>query len=256
MKKPFFQHMLFWSIFTVLIVAAFFLQFALIGYRFLALVCIGIAGLMLCFKGLKLLSEKEITWAKVVRKVLLVVVILFTVAAGITGVCIALNCGGNPNTQCEYVIVLGAGVHGNTPSLSLRSRIDAAYQYLSEHPDAVAVVSGGKGSGENISEAQCMCDHLVAKGIAPDRIWMEDKSTSTRENLHYSLALIENRTGSPPESINILSNEFHLLRATLMAKEEGVTAYGIPARTPLRLLFVTYFLREIAALWNYWIFGG
>ena len=101
-----------------------------------------------------------------------------------------------------------------------------------------------------------MYQDLTAKGIDPERIWMEDKSTSTRENLRFSLALIEEKTGSRPEKIHVLSNEFHLSRAGLMAKDEGVTAFGIPAKTPYLSLFINYFLREIAALWNYWILGG
>jgi uncharacterized SAM-binding protein YcdF (DUF218 family) len=101
-----------------------------------------------------------------------------------------------------------------------------------------------------------MFDDLVSKGIDPARIWMEDKSTSTRENIRFTMALLEQRTGGRPERINVISNEFHLLRAGLMAKDEGVTAYGIPAKTPYTSLFINYFLREIAALWNYWIFGG
>lgn len=256
MKTQRIQTLLFWIIFTALILLGLFLFFCLVGYSFSALISFGIAAVMLCFKGLNLLIQKEKPWAKTLRTVLVICVSLVFIAALITGCFIAVNCSGRPNAECEYVVVLGAGVHGTTPSLSLRSRIDAAYTYLIGHPDTVAVVSGGQGPGEDISEAQCMFDHLVAKGIDPARIWMEDKSTSTRENLRFSLAVMEAHTGSRPAEILVLSNEFHLLRARLLAEDEGVIAYGVPAKTPYTSLFINYFLREIAALWNYWILGG
>lgn len=85
---------------------------------------------------------------------------------------------------------------------------------------------------------------------------MEDKSTSTRENLQYTLALIEARTGARPEKAGILTNDFHLYRAGLFAREEGLTPIGICAETGWFALELNYFLREIAGVWYYIIFGG
>lgn len=246
----------FWSIFTLLILLGLFLLFAVVGYSFSAMVSFGLAGLMLCFKLMRHLIRKDKMWAKVLYTAMNILLTVVLTAIVVTGWHIAQGCAGNPNPNCEYVVVLGAGVHGTTPSLSLRSRLDAAYEYLTQHPAAIAIVSGGQGQGEDISEAQCMFDELTARGIDPGRIWMEDKSTSTRENMKFSLALIEERTGSRPEELNVLSNEFHLTRARLLANREGVTAYGIPAKTPYTSLFVNYFLREIAAYLNDLIFGG
>lgn len=258
MKKENFNflRLLFWGAVAAFILLGLFLLFAVVGYSFSALVSFGLAGLMLWFKMMRHLIRKDRMWAKMLYVVMNILITVVLTAAVVTSVHIAKGCAGNPNPDCEYVVVLGAGVHGTTPSLSLRSRLDAAYEYLTAHPDAIAIVSGGQGPGEDISEAQCMFDDLVSKGIDPARIWMEDKSTSTRENIRFTMALLEQRTGSRPEKINVLSNEFHLLRAGLMARDAGVTAYGIPAKTPYTSLFINYFLREIAALWNYWIFGG
>lgn len=246
----------FWSVFALLILLGLFLLFALVGYSFSALVSFGLAALMLWFKLMRHLIRKEKKWAKVLYRTVNILLCVAVVVCFSTGWHIAEGCAGDPNPQCEYVVVLGAGVHGTTPSLSLRSRLDAAYEYLTQHTTAIAIVSGGQGPGEDISEAQCMLDDLTAKGIDPSRIWMEDKSTSTRENVRYSLALIEERTGSRPEELNVLSNEFHLSRARLLASREGVIAHGIPAKTPYTSLFINYFLREIAAFLNDSIFGG
>ena len=153
------------------------------------------------------------------------------------------------------MIVLGAGINGSTPSRSLQDRIDAAYAYLTEHPQVQCIVSGGQGPGENLTEAQCMYDHLTAMGIDGSRIWLEDRSTSTLENIEFSLNVIEEKTGSRPDAAGILSSEYHLYRAGLFAKQQGLTAVGIPARTYWRHLFVSYFVREIFAVLYYSILG-
>lgn len=140
--------------------------------------------------------------------------------------------------------------------MSLQERIDAAYCYLLDHPDAVCVVSGGQGRWEEISEAKCMYNELTAMGIDPQRIWMEDQATNTQENLRFSLDLIESRTGIRPEEIGLVSSEYHLYRAGLFAQEEQVTAIGIPARTAWISLRINYFLREIVAVWYYTLLGG
>ena len=101
-----------------------------------------------------------------------------------------------------------------------------------------------------------MFNALTAMGIDPDRLWMEDKSTSTQENLNFSLALIEAKTGSRPQILGLVSSEFHLYRAGLYAADCGVTAVGIPAHTGWLSLQLNYYLREVAAVWKYMIFGG
>ena len=120
----------------------------------------------------------------------------------------------------------------------------------------ICIASGGQGTDEDISEAQCIFDHLTAMGIDKSRIWLEDKSTSTWENLHFSLNLIEENTGTRPEKIGILSSEYHLFRASLFADACGVESVGIPAPTSRFSLRVNYYLREVAGVWHYLILGG
>lgn len=118
----------------------------------------------------------------------------------------------------DYVIVLGAQVRGDVPSKALYKRIQKAEEYLKENPGTVAVLSGGKGNGENISEAQAMFDSLVAAGIDEERLLMEDKSTSTVENLKFSGKL----TGKEAK-IGIISQNFHIYRALKLAEHQGFT---------------------------------
>ncbi len=241
------------AFFTVL---GLILTFAVVGYRFSALICFGIVCLLVCYKLLRLLARKHPAAAKVLRRMLTACVCIGVILAAITGSLIVAAGFGSPETDCQYVVVLGAGVHGDTPSLSLRNRLDAAYDYLSAHPEAVCIVSGGQGAGENISEALCMFRDLTEKGIDPGRIWMEERATSTEENLAFSLELIEARTGVRPTQVGIVSSEYHLYRAGLFAKAQGIQSVGIPAKTSWLSMRINYFLREIAGVWHYMIFGG
>lgn len=226
------------------------------GYSFSALVLWGICAVVVCYRILKLLGKKFPKTAKVLHRILTIGLCIGIASAMITGIFVFRGCFGDPKKDCDYVIVLGAGVNGTVPSLSLRERINGAYSYLTAHPDTVCIVSGGQGNNEHISEAQCMFNELTRMGIDESRIWMEDKSTSTKENLRFSLTLIESRTGQRPAEIGLVSSEYHLFRAGLFAADEGVKAVGIPAQTSWVSLRINYFLREIVAVWAYLLFGG
>lgn len=112
-----------------------------------------------------------------------------------------------PPEGLDAIIVLGARVDENGPSGSLRQRISAARVYLEENPDTVCIASGGQGEDEPMSEAECIRDHLVAGGIDADRILLEDRSTSTEENMRYSLPMLRSLE-TDVESVGIVTNDF------------------------------------------------
>lgn len=238
-----------------MILLAVFLETAVVGYQFSALLCLGIAGVTGIYLMLSLLAGKCPGLVRGISLILTGCLTVGAVAAAVTGSIIVRAAAGQ-RRDCAYVVVLGAGVNGTEPSLSLRNRIDAAYDYLTAYPTAICVVSGGQGTGEQITEASCMQRELVARGIASSRIWMEDAATNTRENIRFSLDLIEKKTGDRPTEIGLISSEYHLYRAGLLAKAEGVNACGIPAKTTWITLRVNYYLREIAAVWYYTVLGG
>lgn len=181
---------------------------------------------------------------KILGKLLLAILIIALVTGGII-----LYAAQGSEGEFSYLVVLGTTVEGTAPSPMLKDRIDAAATYLTDHEDVICVVAGGKGDEKNLSEAKCMYNGLVAAGIDPSRILLEDKATTTAENFTHSLALLEDLTGSKPQTIGVLSSEFHLLRASFLAKDHGVTAVTIPANTSDSGTFVTYFLREIVMVW-------
>lgn len=159
----------------------------------------------------------------------------------------------DPPDEGSTVVVLGCKVNGAKPSLMLERRLEAAYEYLNEHETAVCIVSGGQGSNEGISEAQCMYNYLTEKGISPERVIMENKSSTTSENLEFSKEIID-RYGLS-ENIAIATDGFHELRASIIAEKAGLNPTGaVSAETPAYLL-ATYHFRETIAVLNELIFG-
>ena len=148
------------------------------------------------------------------------------------------------------VVVLGCRVYGEQPSLSMIGRLDAAYEYLVENPDSACILSGGKGDDENISEAECMYRYLVEKGIDAARLYKEEASVNTRENLLYSKNLIEEHGLNPV--IAIATSEYHEYRAGRIAKNLGFTCAAVPGRTPI-WLFPTEYVRELYGILYEWI---
>jgi uncharacterized SAM-binding protein YcdF (DUF218 family) len=202
------------------------------------------------------LKKKHPKAAKVLRWILTVGVIMGVLVFVVTGSFILRAGRQIPHEPIPYVAVLGARVHDYGPSASLQERIDTAYDYLTAHPDTVAILSGGQGNDEPVSEAQCMYDRLTERGISPERLLMEDRSTSTWLNLSYSLDLIEAETGSRPSRLGVISSEYHLFRTGLQAREYGLEVIGIPAKTGSFDRWLHYFVREIAGVWHYLLLGG
>ncbi len=147
--------------------------------------------------------------------------------------------------QGSTVIVLGCQVRGTYPSLMLRQRIGAAARYLEEHPDAVCIVSGGKGDDEQISEAECMFENLVSLGISPDRIYMEDKSVNTVENIAFSKKIIEEHRLSTDTAI--VTDIFHEYRASRIVKNAELGYGSVPAEVSWYLI-PTFYVRELIAI--------
>lgn len=132
----------------------------------------------------------------------------------------------------DYLIVLGTYVDGDKPSESLAQRLDKAMEYMETNEEVIVIVTGGKGTEEQLSEAYVMATYLMDKGVDPERILMEDQATSTRENLIFSYEMIPK--GS---SVGVVTNSFHVYRTMALARKlELDSAVGIAAPSDKLLL--------------------
>ena len=158
-----------------------------------------------------------------------------------------------PAGGADAVIVLGGGIRGSTPTLTLKYRLDAAVDYIEGDPGALVIVSGGMGADERFTEAYVMKNYLIAAGVDPERIIEEDRSLSTAENFEFSRGIISERLGENAKVV-FVTTRFHVFRSELTAKKLGLEAEGVPARGVWYLTLNDY-LRECAALTLYFLRG-
>lgn len=188
----------------------------------------------------KFRSKKAV---KVITNIFCILFICFSAYAVILSGMIIFRSGERPPADVDTVIVLGCKVNEDgSPSTTLKMRLNKTAELL-ENNSAMCIVSGGKGRDEIISEAECMKNYLVSCGIDESRIIVEDKATSTKENIKYSLALI----GEKPDRCALVTSNYHCLRAKLIAKEEGLKTYSVPTFSPREML-ATYIARELFAI--------
>ena len=197
--------------------------------------------------------------------------------------------------QYDYIIIHGAGLDGPRPTPLLAGRIDKALElWNKQHQHGKFVVSGGQGADEIVSEAQAMRDYLLEKGVPAAAILMEDKSTTTWENLRYSLAIINadrttdvdvtssaavasgavtttasdatasDASGTAASSGDfttaVVTSDFHVFRCAEYAHNLGIKADGIGSHTK-GWYWPTAFIREFIAitkahLWPYLVIVG
>lgn len=174
------------------------------------------------------------------------VLLFFWILFAITLIPICRAMGKKTETSVDYLIVLGAQVRGRRITNSLMRRLDAALEYLEGHPETKAIVSGGQGRDEHISEAEAMAEYLMNHGILPGRILLENTSTSTWENLKHSRAVLcESKV-----SVAIVTNNFHLYRAMKQGERVGFQNISGIAATAQPVLQLNYLVREcVAVLW-------
>ena len=247
----------FWIPTAALLALGLVFYFAVYGFRFAGVLLFLAAGVVLAFGIVDALRGRFPRFSRWATRIGLILVCLgLVLAAGTAGWVVSAGRGA-ADPEAQWVVVLGAGVNGETPSLTLRTRIDAAAAYLEEHPDVPVVLSGGQGPGEAITEAECMRRALVRRGADESRLYPEERSTSTQENLRYSRAILEELGVDPAQRVAIVTSDFHLCRARLMW---GGDTAAVPAHLPSTLYFqcltVNYFIREAFGLAAYFVYGG
>ncbi len=155
----------------------------------------------------------------------------------------------------DAIIVLGAGLRGSRPSSTLKGRLDAAYDYHKENPDALIVVSGGKGHDEDITEAQAMETYLIELGVPKEKIVKEEKSTSTFENFVFSKKILDGLLGDDYK-IAYISNDYHVFRAGHIAKKAGFENKTHTHSNTIWHSILPGTLRECIGVMKYFVLGN
>ncbi len=230
---------------TVLAFLSLFFRFGMRGYDYISYTFAFFALLILVlhFAGSGL------------RRVVIILTSLGLIYFCLVEIPIIKNSRTDPEPGRDYLVVLGAAVHGDVPSLALTHRLEGALEYMQAYPDSVAILSGGQGDGENISEAQCMQDWLFTRGIPMERLIIEDRSTSTAENLKNSFAIIRELGGDPDGNVAIVSSSYHLYRAKTMARFLDVEAVGVAGSPGFPIFTLSCYIREAFGVTHLLVFG-
>ncbi|GAA0740980.1 YdcF family protein [Clostridium oceanicum] len=184
-------------------------------------------------------------------KVSSIIIIIFIIILGIIGINIKSFGNKSKPHKSDCVIVLGCSVYGKTPSPFLVERVKEGLKLVKEGYADYIIVSGGKGPGEDISEAEAMKRYLLKKGLKENQIIKEDKSLTTMDNLTNSKKVMNEKGFN---STIIVSNKFHLKRASLMAKKVDLDASYSGVYVKEYESHETYgFLREIPAVIKFYI---
>lgn len=193
------------------------------------------------------IPEKKRRFARSIKRITFAALILGLVLLAGTEAVILSAAGGTGGGDAKTVIVLGAGLRGDEPSLILRSRLETALDYLEAHPEARVVVCGGQGPDEDWPEAWVMAKWLTQNGVAEGRIFQEDRSHNTRENLENARIILETEGLEGP--LLLVSSRSHLFRARRLAGQLGMKTETLGAPTPQVWLIPSVYLREACSVW-------
>ncbi|MCD2491417.1 YdcF family protein [Lacrimispora sp. NSJ-141] len=228
-------------IYYCMIVSYAGIQASFSGFWLILGILAGVLAVLLSMKKIHMTFRHFPLWVKVpLRTTIVLGILCFAAVEGF----IMLHMFSSPEEPVDYLIVLGAQVRGDTVTKSLKYRLDTAADYLGEHPDTRVIVTGGKGPGENISEAAAMRNYLMDRGIDKKRIVLERYATNTVQNLLYSKSLLV----SSKVSVGVVTNSFHVFRSVSIARKLGMeNVTGIAAESD-KLLLPNYMVREFFAV--------
>lgn len=180
------------------------------------------------------------------------VLIFACIAAVAVGMMMYMYSGAYLPEPPKTVIIMGCQVIDDQPSVMLQNRIDAAYAYLSENEDAVCIATGGVGDSASISEAEVIRRELVELGVDGDRIYLEDKSTSTDENLANAAAIIDKN--ELDTNVAIVTDGYHQMRSQKTAAKYGLASLAVSCQTPWYVA-EPMIIREMCAIIKCTVFG-
>ncbi len=253
MEKKIFMNVI-WLVLALICLGYFIMcaSYAGIGSSFIFIWLIGAVFFGLIFTVRLLEIKGVIHVAKALRICFIAVMVLGVSLFVFVEVIIIKGIMTKPQDNCDYIIVLGCQIRGDHITRSLKNRLNVAADYATDNPYTTIIVSGGKGKGENTTEAYAMYNYLVSKGIDGSRIIQEDKSTDTSENMKCSVKYIDNKDAL----VGIVTNNFHVARSRLLARHVGLNnTCGMPAESD-HVLFINYMVREAVGIVKDFVFGN
>lgn len=198
--------------------------------------------------------SKNKKYKKTIKSLKSFLIVILVIFIGIEGMIIGFGANSDMG-NCDYNIILGAGLKGEKLTLSLKERMDKSIEY-NKNTNNYIVVTGGRGPGESIPEAVAMKRYLVENGVSEKRILVEDNARNTMENFKFSREIIEKNSGKKINELNIkiITSNYHCFRSSILAKRNGYSKLSFIGNKTNPLLVPTYYTREFFGVFKSVIF--
>lgn len=154
--------------------------------------------------------------------------------------------------KSDFIIILGAAVHGEVPSYALSKRLEVSLMLINENPDVKVILSGGQGPGEDITEAEAMRRYLVSNGVNEQNLLKEEKATNTYENIMYSKEIMDKFNMDNP-SITVVTSNSHMYRTLYICDKLDLDVSGYISPVLINSVPFLYF-REFFAVVKAYLF--
>ena len=195
---------------------------------------------------------KEITSKGVMKGIKNVILTLFVAEFLLVGFVTFYGINDNVTYDEDAIVVLGAGVHGDRVTYPLKTRLDKAIEYHHKNPEALIVVSGGKGYQETVTEGYAMEKYLLENGVDPHVIIKEEKAASTGENMRFSKDILDGNLHDDYK-VAVITNSFHIYRGVSVAKKEGFKNVTHMGSSIQWYNLIPCYMRESLAILKMWI---
>ena len=126
------------------------------------------------------------------------------------------------------IVVLGAAQYVGRPSPVLRARLDHAIELWRKGLAPRLIFTGGVGDHDTTSEAAVGQRYAIGRGVPPRAILIENAGRSTAASLQHVAALMD---AEPSREVILVSDPFHMLRLSILARRFGMTPFSSPTRT-------------------------
>jgi uncharacterized SAM-binding protein YcdF (DUF218 family) len=126
------------------------------------------------------------------------------------------------------IVVLGAAQYVGRPSPVLRARLDHAIDLWHRDLAPIMIVTGGTGTGDTTSEAAVSQRYASRRGVPIAQILLETEGRTTSQSMEGVAALM---SGRGRRDVLLVSDPFHMLRLTIVARRHGLEPYSSPTPT-------------------------
>lgn len=151
----------------------------------------------------------------------------------------------------DAIVVLGAAQWNGAPSPVFQARLDRAHDLYVQGYAPLIILTGGKGKGSLVSDADVGREYLIKRGINHEHLFFEEESHTTMQNIHYAFLIMRAHNLN---SILLVSHDFHMMRARKMASDSDITAFIAPVKTRNEWSKFQYSLRETFMYFFYILF--